>query len=289
MTRVIISGGLGSLGNQLIERFRKTWDIGILDNDECRQWEVRTKYPDLDYYLGDVRDRDSLRPLKRYDLVIHAAALKRIEVCEANPWEAVKTNIIGTRNIIEACKDWGLDMVYISTDKSVKPINFYGMTKAVAERMCTQAHFNCVRYGNVFGSRGSIIPIFSKQRKEKKPITITHPDMTRFILTLDDALKLIETAKNAPGDGRVFVWKCKSSKVLDIANLFGKVEVIGAKIGEKLHETLITSDEMRRVVEGSDYYIVTEDILRDYLPSFNSVNAERIPKYKLKEMVQPWL
>ena len=298
-THTLVTGGLGSLGTQIIDRYHKKWHIGVIDNDECRQFDRRREYPDVEFFLGDVRDRDSLKPIKDYDFVIHAAALKHIEVCENNKWEAVKTNVNGTRNVLDACKEYNVPMIYISTDKAVEPINFYGMTKAIAERMTTDAGFNCVRYGNVFGSRGSIIPLFSQLRKEGKVIPLTHKNMTRFILTLDDAMNLIEETMKAKPDGRIFIKKCKSCSIVDIAKEFGEYKTVGAKVGEKLHETLITSDEMRRTIEGSDYYIIinenylnTWDVtnaLRDYGKSFTSNTAERLTMNELRRMIKPWL
>jgi FlaA1/EpsC-like NDP-sugar epimerase len=297
--KVIISGGLGSLGTQIIERYHKKWQIGVIDNDECRQFDRRREYPDVEFFLGDIRDRDSLNPIKDYDFVIHAAALKHIEVCERNKWEAVKTNINGTRNVLDACKDYNVPMVYISTDKAVEPINFYGMTKAIAERMTISEGFNCVRYGNVFGSRGSIIPLFSQLRKEGKRIPLTHKDMTRFILSLDDALGLIEESMKAKPDGRIFIKKCKACSIIDIAKEFGEYEIVGAKIGEKLHETLVTADEMRRAVIGADYFILLNEnysntwdmsnTIRDYGEDFTSKTAERLTQAELRRMIKPWL
>lgn len=290
--KVLITGGLGSLGQQLIEAKKDKWEIGILDNDEYRQWKIREKYPECEYYFGNIRNPDSLYMVKDYDYVIHAAALKRIEICEEHMWEAVKTNVVGTKNVIDACIAQNSKMVYISTDKAIEPINFYGMTKAIAERMTTNSGFNCVRYGNVFGTRGSVVPIFFKQKKAGRHLTLTHPDMTRFVVTLDEAINLIEEAMIAESDSRIFVRNSPTCKILNIAEAFSdKIDIVGAKTGEKLHETLITSDEMRRTVKGADFFIITQDLLRDgdYEEPFTSGNAEHITEKRLRRLLEPWL
>lgn len=288
--KCLITGGLGSLGNQLIEAKKDVWEIGILDNDECRQWEVRSKHPKCKYYLGDVRDRDSLYMIKDYDIVIHAAALKRIEICESSSWEAVKTNIIGTKNVIDECKKHNIKLVYISTDKAVEPVNFYGFTKGIAERMCLYAGYNVVRYGNVFGSRGSVIPIFFNQKKEGKPLTLRDPDMTRFILTLEQAIDLIDQAINDYGESRIWIRKSPSVTTREIAEEFGGDYTTSPPLfGEKKHETLVTSEELRRSVEGADYFIITPNLIYNkYNKPYDSENTEKITKKELRRLMKPW-
>ena len=221
------------------------------------------------YFIGDVRDVDRLkRAMQGVDMVIHAAALKQVPSCEYNPFEAVKTNIYGAQNVIEAAIDTGVKkVVALSTDKAVNPINLYGATKLCAEKIFIQGNayvgskgtrFSCVRYGNVIGSRGSVIPLFREQRKEGK-ITITDERMTRFWITLDEAVELVIQAIHHMQGGEIFVPRIPSMKIVDLARAIApdcEIEFIGIRPGEKLHEVLITEEEGRKTVSYNGMYVI---------------------------------
>ncbi len=191
MEKVLITGGTGTIGKELLKHFYKEWEIYVLSRDELKQAQLKALYPDVHFIIGDIRDYQTVfRAMRGIETVIHAAAMKRIEVCEINPIEAVKTNILGTENVVFAAKERGIKkLISISTDKGVEPVNVYGMTKAIQEKVVIAEGYNCVRYGNVFGSRGSVIPLFIEQAKNKQPLTVTDPEMTRFILTTEEAIK----------------------------------------------------------------------------------------------------
>jgi len=278
--KILITGGTGSLGTELTKRLLKTNAeiIRIYSRDEWKQTQMQSEINDerLRFFIGDIRDKERLsRALEGVNIVIHAAALKHVSVAEYNPFEFVKTNVYGTQNLIEACLDNNVELVLgIGTDKAVSPFNTYGATKFLMERLLVSANFYkgyhnikflCVRYGNVLGSRGSVLPTFVNQIKTGKKITITDPTMTRFNITMDQALDLIFRAlKNGTG-GEVYVPKLKAYKLEDLKNaivdlLDAKVEtqLISVRPGEKYHESLISYDEIRNVFESKDDYILFE-------------------------------
>lgn len=246
----------------------------IFSRDELKQHEMRTTYPDgpgspIRYFIGDIRDRERLaRAFKGVDVVVHAAALKQVSACEYNPFEAVLTNVIGAKNVIDAAIDCGVQKVLaISTDKAVNPINLYGATKLCAEKLFIQGNsysggdgsqFSCCRYGNVVGSRGSVIPIFLAQRLNGK-LTVTDPRMTRFCLTLNQGVRFVLKCIELMHGGEVFVPKIPSIRILDVAKAIGpdcEIEYIGVRSGEKVHEVLISQDETRHTVEFEDMYVI---------------------------------
>ena len=226
-------------------------------------------HPNLRYFIGDVRDQQRLfRAMHGVDIVVHAAALKQVPACEYNPMEAIKTNILGSSNVIEAALDAGVKKVMaLSTDKAVNPVNLYGATKLAAEKLFVQSNtyaagsvtrYSCVRYGNVVGSRGSVIPLFMQQRQNGK-ITITDRRMTRFWLTLDLGVRFVIRCTEQMRGGEVFVPKIPSTRIADLARVIApqaEVEVIGIRPGEKLHEVLIHEDEARTTVELDDMFVV---------------------------------
>ena len=272
---VLITGGTGSFGKKftkilLAEKNPKK--IIIFSRDELKQHEMRVagyNDPRLRYFIGDVRDRDRLvRAMHGVDIVVHAAALKQVPACEYNPMEAIKTNIIGTSNVIEAALDAGVGKVLaLSTDKAVSPANLYGGTKLVAEKLVIQSNayaagtatrYACVRYGNVVGSRGSIVPLFLKQRGNGK-ITVTDERMTRFWLSLEQGVHFVITCIEQMEGGEVFVPKIPSTKVVDLARAIApeaEIEIIGIRPGEKLHEDLLSEDEARHSIELETMYVV---------------------------------
>lgn len=272
---VLITGGTGSFGKKFIRVMLNEYHpakIIVFSRDELKQHEMRVAGyddPSLRYFIGDIRDKERcLRAFDGVDVVIHAAALKQVPACEYNPMEAIKTNILGSSNVIDAAIDRGVSrVVALSTDKAVNPVNLYGATKLAAEKLFVQSNayaaghdvrFACVRYGNVVGSRGSVVPVFLKQRENGK-VTVTDDRMTRFWISLEEGVRfVIRAAENMHG-GEVFVPKIPSMKVVDLAKAIApkaKVEIIGIRPGEKLHEVLISEDEARQTVELDDMFVV---------------------------------
>jgi UDP-N-acetylglucosamine 4,6-dehydratase len=272
---VLITGGTGSFGKKftkilLAEKNPKK--IIIFSRDELKQHEMRVagyNDPRLRYFIGDVRDRERLtRAMHGVDIVVHAAALKQVPACEYNPMEAIKTNILGTSNVLEAALDAGVSKVLaLSTDKAVSPANLYGGTKLVAEKLVIQSNayaagtatrYSCVRYGNVVGSRGSIVPLFLKQR-QTGVITVTDERMTRFWLSLEQGVHFVMNCIEQMEGGEVFVPKIPSTKVVDLARAIApeaRIEIIGIRPGEKLHEDLLSEDEARHSIELEHMYVV---------------------------------
>lgn len=272
---VLVTGGTGSFGKKFIEIMLKEFHPGkliVYSRDEQKQHEMRQtgyQHESLRYFIGDIRDQERLRrAFQGVDYVVHAAALKQVPACEYNPMEAVKTNILGSSNVIDAALDANVSRVIaLSTDKAVNPINLYGATKLAAEKLFVQSNayaggretrFACVRYGNVVGSRGSVVPVFLRQRKSGK-ITITDERMTRFWISLEQGVRFVIRCLEEMYGGEVFVPKIPSMKVIDLAKAVApeaKIEIVGIRPGEKLHEVLISEDEARTVVELNDMYIV---------------------------------
>jgi UDP-N-acetylglucosamine 4,6-dehydratase len=273
---LLVTGGTGSFGRTFIEHIltKKPRRVVVFSRDELKQHEMRRALPDgpdspLRYFIGDVRDPDRLRrAFHEVDVVIHAAALKQVPACEYNPIEAVNTNILGARNIIEAAIDTGVKRVIgMSTDKAVSPVNMYGATKLVAEKLFVQGNsyvgagrtrFSCVRYGNVVGSRGSVVPLFLDQR-ETGTVTVTDSRMTRFWITLDQGVDFVVRCTEQMQGGEVFVPKIPSMRIVDLAKALAPgcdVRVTGIRAGEKLHELLISEDEARNTLEFGDMFVL---------------------------------
>lgn len=308
---LLISGGTGSFGNAVLRRFLDSdlKEIRILSRDEKKQDDMRKKYnnPKLKFYIGDVRDYQSvLNAVRGVDYIYHAAALKQVPSCEFHPIEAVKTNVLGTENVLEAAISCGVKrVVCLSTDKAVYPINAMGISKAMMEKVAvaksrtnSQTVINVTRYGNVMASRGSVIPLFIGQIRSGKPITITDPAMTRFMMTLDEAVDLVLYAFERGKPGEIFVQKAPAAAIGTLAKalstLLGKPEheirVIGTRHGEKLYEALLSREEMAAAEDLGGYYRVPPD-LRDLnygkfveqgeikiseASDYNSHNAERL-------------
>jgi UDP-N-acetylglucosamine 4,6-dehydratase len=272
---VLVTGGTGSFGKKFTEFMLKEYQpkkLIIFSRDELKQHEMRVRgfdHPSLRYFIGDIRDRERLvRALHGVDIVVHAAALKQVPACEYNPMEAIKTNIMGTSNVVEAALDAGVKRVLaLSTDKAVNPVNLYGATKLAAEKLVVQSNayaagtstrYSCVRYGNVVGSRGSVVPLFLKQRSTGK-VTITDERMTRFWLSLQQGVQFVINCIEQMEGGEVFVPKIPSTKVTDLAKAIApeaEMEIIGIRPGEKLHEVLISEDESRTTVELDRMFVV---------------------------------
>ncbi|MEI6839058.1 MAG: polysaccharide biosynthesis protein [Alcaligenaceae bacterium] len=278
---LLITGGTGSFGNTVLKRFLTTEvrEIRIFSRDEKKQEEMRIAINNskLKFYIGDVRDYDSLhRAMKGVDYVFHAAALKQVPSCEFYPLEAVRTNVIGTENVMNAAIANNVKrVVVLSTDKAVYPINAMGISKAMAEKlMVAKARMQdaeetvlcATRYGNVMASRGSVIPLFVSQIKDGKPLTITDPNMTRFLMSLEDSVELVLYAFKHGKQGDIFVQKAPASTVADLATaikqLFNKnepIRIIGTRHGEKLYESLISREEMAKAEDMGAYYRIPAD------------------------------
>jgi len=274
-TTILITGGTGSFGNRVgahLLRYRPA-EIRVYSRDEKKQWEMQRVLPQLRYIIGDVRDLERLNEaMNGVDIVFHAAALKQVPTCENYPFEAIKTNVIGSQNACEAAKANGVKtFVALSTDKAVKPVNAMGMSKAMMEKIvCSQNQmggktvFCCVRYGNVMGSRGSVIPLFRQQIEEGQPITLTVPEMTRFLLTLDQSVGLVLHAMTHAQGGELFVRKAPACTVQALAETMRlkyspqgakhRIKITGIRPGEKIHEILVNEYEIRRSVETNEYF-----------------------------------
>lgn len=319
---LLITGGTGSFGNAVLNRFLETdiAEIRIFSRDEKKQDDMRKKYKNskLKFYIGDVRDYQSISNVMRgVDFVFHAAALKQVPSCEFYPLEAVKTNVIGTENTIEAAINYGVKrMVCLSTDKAVYPINAMGISKAMMEKIMVAKARNLdskktvvcgTRYGNVMASRGSVIPLFVNQVIGDEPVTITDPDMTRFMMSLEDAVDLVIHAFIHGNNGDIFVQKAPASTVKVLAQaiveLMDKphhpINIIGTRHGEKLYETLLTREEMLHAEDQGDYYRIQADN-RDLnygkffeqgernivnVLDYNSHNTKRLDLEKTKELL----
>lgn len=276
----MISGGTGSFGGSVLRRFLTTdiKEIRIFSRDELKQDDMRKFYNNnkLKFHIGDVRDKNSIDDAMRgVDYVFHAAALKQVPSCEFYPMQAVKTNIIGTENLLNSAINAGVKKVIaLSTDKAVYPINAMGISKAMMERVIVSKGRNvkgtmiaCTRYGNVMASRGSVIPLFVDQVKNGKPITITDPKMTRFMMSLDDAVDLVLFAFENGESGDIFVQKAPAATVELLAHTMKKilgapdheVKTIGTRHGEKLYETLLTKEEMVKAIDMGEYYRIPAD------------------------------
>jgi UDP-N-acetylglucosamine 4,6-dehydratase/5-epimerase len=318
--KLLITGGTGSFGNAVLRRFLDSSlsEIRIFSRDEKKQDDMRKKYNDskLKFYLGDVRDYDSvLSAMRGMDYVFHAAALKQVPSCEFHPLQATKTNVIGTENVLEAAIVCNVRRVIcLSTDKAVYPINAMGISKALMEKVAiakarsSNSTTICVtRYGNVMASRGSVVPLFVEQIQTGKAITITDPNMTRFMMTLDDAVDLVLYAFEKGNPGDIFVQKSPASTIqtlaIALAELLDKqdhpVNVIGTRHGEKLYEVLLSREEMAEAEELEDYYRIPPD-LRDLnygkyfeegkesisrSADYNSHNTERLDVESMKKLL----
>ncbi|MBI2093457.1 MAG: UDP-N-acetylglucosamine 4,6-dehydratase (inverting) [Candidatus Omnitrophica bacterium] len=271
---ILLTGGTGSFGQEFVQRLLKAHNphvVRIYSRDELKQHEMQSRFQDkrLRFLIGDVRDKERLaRAMRGVDIVLHAAALKQVPACEYNPFEAVKTNILGAANIIDAAIDCGVKQVLaISTDKAVNPINLYGATKLCAEKLFVQGNayagssgtrFSCARYGNVVASRGSVIPILLKQRSEGT-VTITDRRMTRFWITLEQGVDFVLRCLELMHGGEIFVPKIPSMSIMDLVEAIApecRVAFTGIRPGEKLHELLVAADEARHTLEFEDMFVI---------------------------------
>lgn len=318
---LLITGGTGSFGNAVLKKFLNLGlkEIRVFSRDEKKQDDMRLEYKSnlIKYYIGDIRDFSSIQNATiGVDYIFHAAALKQVPSCEFYPMEAVRTNIIGAENLLQAA--WQNEVkrvVVLSTDKAVYPINAMGLSKAMMEKLMvaksrllenTDKVYCATRYGNVMASRGSVIPLFIKQIKEGNPITITEPNMTRFMMSLTQSVELVEFAFNHARPGDIFVQKSPASTVMDIAlalkeifNASNEIRIIGIRHGEKIYETLCTREEMAKAEDLGNYYRVPADV-RDLnyskyfsegekeqgeIDDYNSNNTTRLDLKGTKELL----
>jgi UDP-N-acetylglucosamine 4,6-dehydratase len=307
-----ITGGSGSFGQTMVTRLLAAGaaEVRILSRDEAKQDDMRRRLRDdrVRYHVGDVRDPDAVRQVTRgVEYAFHAAALKQVPSCEFFPLEALRTNVLGSANVVDACHRNGVrSLVLLSTDKAVYPVNAMGMTKALMEKV-GQAHarlnpgsdttVSCVRYGNVMYSRGSVIPLFVEQLLANQPLTITDPTMTRFLMSLAESVHLVEHAFNHACAGDVFIWKASACTIGDLAtalgNLFGvqpKLAILGIRHGEKMYETLASCEELAHAEDHGEFlrvpldsrdlnyglYVDESDSAAEQLFDFNSANAPRL-------------
>jgi len=304
---IIVTGGTGSIGSEIVRSVLKYEPkvVRIFSRDETKQFEFEQELGELEnirFLIGDVRDKNRLkRAFEGIDIVFHAAAMKHVPACEYNPFEAVKTNVIGTQNVIDAALENEVKKVIaISTDKAASPVNTMGATKLLAEKLIIDANyykgrrktvFSCVRFGNVMASRGSVIPLFDKQIQKGGPITITYPEMTRFMMTIPQAVDLVFKATRISSGGEIFIFKMPVVVLKDLAETIIEklapkygysieditIKVIGTRRAEKLHEKLMMGEEVPYAYETSEMYIVIpQDMFDTYQPSKDWRNAKEI-------------
>jgi UDP-N-acetylglucosamine 4,6-dehydratase len=302
MKSVLITGGTGSFGQKFVQMlFERHPDIGrvvVYSRDELKQYEMAQRYPHEEYpklrfFIGDVRDGDRLRlAMEGIDTVVHAAALKQVPTAEYNPFECIKTNVLGAQNVIEAAMATGVRrVVALSTDKAAAPINLYGASKLCSDKLFIAANnvrgdrdinFSVVRYGNVMGSRGSVIPFFLERRKSGV-LPITDPTMTRFNITLEEGVELVFFALEHALGGEIFVPKIPSYRITELAQAVGpecKHPVVGIRPGEKVHEEMVTSSDSLNTIETEDYYVI--------VPNLTDMNfAEALAKYTAHYRAKP--
>jgi UDP-N-acetylglucosamine 4,6-dehydratase len=306
---ILITGGTGSFGKKATEIILKRYKprkLIIFSRDELKQYEMSQRFQEsrcdyIRFFIGDVRDKERLyRAFHGVDYVIHAAALKQVPAAEYNPFEAVKTNIIGAENIISVAIDQGVKKVIaLSTDKAANPINLYGATKLCSDKLFIAGNsyvgrdhtiFSVVRYGNVVGSRGSVIPLFLKERS-KGVLPITDSRMTRFWITLEQGVNFVLDCMSRMVGGELFVPKIPSMNIMDLARAIApecRTEIIGIRPGEKLHEVMITRDDARRTLEYQDYYLIQPDF-HFFRRRFNKNNGKPVPEeFEYNSGTNPW-
>lgn len=324
--KILVTGGTGSIGSEIVRRVLK-YDpevVRILSRDETKQFELKQELGDLKnirYLIGDIRDKERLvRAFEDIDVIFHAAAMKHVPACEYNPFEAVKTNVIGTQNVIDAALENDVERVIaISTDKAASPVNTMGATKLLAEKLLIDTYFfawhrktvfSCVRFGNVMGSRGSVMPLFERQIRNGGPLTVTDLEMTRFIMTIPRAVELVFKATEIARGGEIFIFKMPVIKLGDLADVmieqyapkYGyrpesiKMEIIGIRDGEKKYEHLLNEEESRSAYETADMFIVAppkwentrpyEGAVKIQQKSYRSDNQKVMSKEEIRNFIE---
>jgi len=307
---ILITGGTGSFGHQMVKELMiyKPKSIRIFSRDEDKQRLMQDEFishpisKKLEFLIGDVRDYDRIYAAsKDVDIIFHAAALKQVPAVESHPYEAVKTNIFGAYNVVKASVARKVkNVVAISTDKAVKPVNAMGMTKALQEKIMLSddltkdgTKFCCVRYGNVLGSRGSVIPVWNSKIDKKQPIPITHREMTRFLLTLSEAIDLVFYSLKHGKGGEIFVKKAPAAKMTDLALAYAELktgkknyplEFIGIRAGEKIDEILVSEEEMRHSIERKDHFVISKEAIIDKFSTKNVISHEQYGSSNTKHL-----
>ena len=303
--KVLLFGGTGSLGKSLLKKLQNEYEICVFSRCEEKHVKIKQQYPQVRSIIGDVRDCDSVKralSIIKPQIVINAAALKNVPECEYFPAEAMKTNTIGTLNIVNALESYNgtpIKSLFVSTDKCVKSVNAYGMSKALAERIHLTSQnciANAVRYGNVLSSRGSVIPIFKKMVNEKRQLTVTQANMTRFFLSLDQAVDLITIALKDHTGGNVFVPKVPSAKIMDLARIMDPKrdpKISGIRPGEKIDEILISEEELVRTEERGDIFVIHDiksdkrffDLHTEYSSKSDLMTKDQLEEFLIKHGV----
>jgi len=313
---ILVTGGTGSIGSEIVKKLVKLNPqiVRVLDNNETSLFELEQELNSekIRTFIGDIRDKERLkRAFEHVDIVFHAGALKHVSLCEYNPFDAVKTNVLGTQNVLNAALDMNVKkVIMISTDKAVSPINVMGATKLLAERLTMSANyyvgdrdtvFSCVRFGNVLDSRGSVVPIFKKQIQDGGPLTITDPEMTRFVMSIPEAVDLILYAGEIADGKEIFILKMPALNIVDLAEVmiellapqygFSKDEIeisyIGKRLGEKMYEELMTVDELGYVVDKGELFVLNSE----YHPNsdnnfdYNSDLARKLSKDEIRDIL----
>lgn len=314
---VLVTGGSGSIGSEIVKRLLE-FDpsvVRIFDNNETALFNLEQKLNSekIRTFIGDVRDKNRLKmAFENVDIVFHAAALKHVPLCEYNPFDAVKTNVLGTQNVLNAALDMNVEkVIMVSTDKAVNPINVMGATKLLAERLTISANyysgnkrtvFSCVRFGNVLNSRGSVIPIFKKQIQNEGPVTVTDPEMSRFVMHIHDAAKLILKAGQMAHGKEIFILKMPAVNIVDVAEVMIKelapkydimpedieINTVGKRSGEKMYEELMTEEEALYAVDDGELFILNSKKELNQFNGFeyNSDSVEKLSKDQIRSIVQ---
>lgn len=313
---ILVTGGSGSIGREIVKKSlnMEPKSVRIFDNNETALFDLEQELNSkkVRTFIGDVRDKDRLnRAFENVDVVFHAAALKHVPLCEYNPFDAVKTNVLGTQNVLDSALDNNVEkVIMVSTDKAVNPINVMGATKLLSERLTISANyyrgnkttkFSCVRFGNVLNSRGSVVPIFKKQIQNGGPVTITDRDMTRFIMHIPDAADLILKAGQIAQGKEIFILKMHAVNIVDLAEVmieylapdYGhlpekiEIEIIGRRIGEKMYEELMTDNETYYTIDNGELYILNSDnqVNFDNNIEYNSNSVQKLSKTQISEII----
>jgi len=313
---ILVTGGSGSIGREIVKKLLniEPKSVRIFDNNETALFDLEQELNSkkVRTFIGDVRDKDRLnRAFENVDVVFHAAALKHVPLCEYNPFDAVKTNVLGTQNVLDSALDNNVEkVIMVSTDKAVNPINVMGATKLLSERLTISANyyrgnkitkFSCVRFGNVLNSRGSVVPIFKKQIQNGGPVTITDTNMTRFIMHIPDAADLILKAGHIAQGKEIFILKMQAVNIVDLAEVmieklaptYGylpgeiEIEIIGRRIGEKMYEELMTDSETYYAVDDGELYILNSNnqVNFDNNIEYNSNSVEKLSKNQINEII----
>ncbi len=317
---ILVTGGTGSIGSEIVKKVLQfnPRAVRVLDNNETGLFELEQELNSkkIRTFLGDIRDEERLRrAFDGVDIIFHAAALKHVPLCEYNPFDAVKTNVIGTQNVLNAALDMNVEkVIVISTDKTVNPINVMGATKLLAEKLTISANyytgdkktvFSCVRFGNVLDSRGSVVPVFKNQIKNGGPVTITDPEMTRFVMGIPQAVGLILKAGEKTKGKEIFILKMPALNIVDLAEvmieefapIYGhdpeeiEIKIIGKRNGEKMYEELLTQEELDHVYDDGELYVLNLEKLNhnnDSNSNYNSNSAEKLPKKNIKDIIKQY-